>query len=394
MTNPRPTPMEQPMFTDTAPKSGTIGLPATSNILDHRFPLTPEGASLLVERGFRVLMQKGAAEGIHYKDEAYTARGVEICDRAQALACDIVIYLSDLTLKDAKALRRGCLFLTYEHLAAKDVPVLKVLLERKIITLDLAQIADESGRRPFADIIHEIDGRAAMSVASSLLADSVHGKGILLGGVAGVVPCEVMIIGSGVAAVAAARTAVGLGAVVRMFDNNTYRLRHALDVLGPGVVGSSVHPKVYNTALSTADVVVATDTQSTQCTIDTERMRLMKRGVIAFDLTSEPGTFFPAMQQVNLDLATAGYNEPTEPTRLCYINAGNAVPRTMAMALSNTFATMLDGILVCEGVTNALKLNAGLRRSAVTFLGQCVSPRAAAMLGIRGMDLNLFIQFT
>ena len=100
----------------------------------------------------------------------------------------------------------------------------------------------------------EVDGRAAMAVASSLLADAIHGKGILLGGVTGIVPCEVTIIGSNMTACAAARSAIGLGATVRMFDNDGYRLREALLQLGPGVTGSSLHPRVFENALRSAPV--------------------------------------------------------------------------------------------------------------------------------------------
>lgn len=394
MSNSRPTPQESPSRTDTAPRAGTIGLPAASHIMDHRFPLTPEGAGLLVDRGFRVLVERGAAAGIHYSDAAYTARGAEIVERPLALGCDIVIMLQFPGVADARLLRRGGLLLTNVRPGGDILPAVRSLIERKTICLDIENIGDENGRLPFADILREIDGRAALAVASALLADSIHGKGILLGGVAGVVPCEVCIVGSGMAARAAAQSAIGQGATVRMFDSDTYSLRRATDAIGPGVIGSSLHPKVFESALTTADVVVVTDTRPPGFSVGIELMRTMKRGVIAFDLTSRPGSAFPAMATVNLDLASPSDTDPTDPVRMCYINAGNAVPRTVAMALGNTFANMLDGILVCDGVTNALRLNAGLRRAAVTFLGQCTNQRLAAALGLRPIDINLFIQFS
>ncbi|MDE5929885.1 MAG: alanine dehydrogenase, partial [Muribaculaceae bacterium] len=123
------------------------------------------------------------------------------------------------------------------------------------IALDLIENSDS--RKPFADILNEIDGRAALAIASSLLADSVHGKGILMGGVAGIVPCEVTVLGSGFDALAAARTAIGLGATVRMFDNDSYSLREADRMLGPAVITSAMHPRVLVSALRSADVVVA-----------------------------------------------------------------------------------------------------------------------------------------
>lgn len=390
-----PAPLEELLSTTALNRTISIGLPAAAGIMEHRFPLTPEAAGMLVGRGFSVRMERDAARHIHYPDEAYLRQGVEITDRAAAFGSDIVVYLPVLSASDARKMRRGSLLLGFMHGGDDAAAGIKVLLERNIIAMALDLVADDAGKLPFADILHEIDGRAAIAIASSLLADAIHGKGILLGGVAGVVPCEVMIIGSDIAACAAAETARGLGATVRMFDDNTYRLREALRLLGPGVISSAPHPRVFGSALASADIVVATDTADPRRTrVDSELAAGMKRGVITFDLTSAPGSAFPSMTLVDLDMASPADNSMTRPGRVCYINAGNAVPRTVAMAMSNTFVTMLDDILVCDGVSNALRLKAGLRRAAYTFLGKCVNASVARSLGVRHFDINLFMQFS
>ena len=364
-----PIPLEELLSAKTGKRSVVIGLPAAGGVVEHRFPLTPEGAGMLVSRGFCVKMEKGAAEYIHYSDAAYARCGVEIVERAEALAADIVVYLPPMEVADARRLKKGSLLLSFIH-------------------------NREAGHRPFADILHEIDGRAAIAIASSLLADAVHGKGILLGGVAGVVPCEVMVIGSDMAAVAAAKGAIGMGAIVRIFDDNIYRMREAAAMLGPGAICSSLHPRVFENGLRSADIVVATDTAPRCGVVGADLVGTMKRGVICFDLTSAPGSAFPSLPLVDLDLASPSDNSVSEPTRLCYINAGNAVPRTVAMALSNTFVTMLDDLTVCDGVANALKLKDGLRKAAYTFLGKCVNPVVARIAGLRSVDINLFLQFS
>ncbi len=389
-----PIPLEELLRVNADTRKATIGLPASQSAGDHRFPLTPEGAGQLVERGFRVLMQRGAADHIHYPDEAYARCGVELVERPEALGADIIIYLAALSCADARLVKRGALRLTFMQAGEETRLQLEMLMRRHVIVLDLGRITDERGNRPFADILREIDGRAAIAVASSLLADAVHGKGILLGGVAGVIPCEVVTIGADMAACAAARSAIGLGATVRMFDNDVYRLRDALMQLGPGVTGSSLHPRVFESALRSADIIVATDVQSRNAVINAATTQILKRGVICFDLSKHPGRAFPSLQAIDLDLASPSDNDPSATGRLCYINAGNAVPRTVAMALSNTFTAMLDDILVCDGVANALKLNNGLRRAAVLFLGKCVDPDTARVLGVRPVDINLFLQFS
>ncbi len=388
-----PTPLEEMLQTDAVARQVTIGLPASTAMLDHRFPLTPEGAGQLVSRGFRVLMERGAASHIHYSDNDYSRCGVEIVSRDEALGSDVVVYLSSMRSTDARKLKRGSLLLTFLHSTSDDAETLRLLLEKHIIALALDLMTDDAGRHPFVDILREIDGRAAIAIASSLLADAIHGKGILLGGVAGVNPCEVMIIGSDMAACAAAQSAIGLGARVSLFDNNVYRLRDTLRILGPGASGSTLHPRVFENSLRSADIVIATDNDRSS-SINSDMVGMMKRGVICFDLCCEAGKAFPSMQVVDLNLASPADNENTSPVRLCYVNAGNAVPRTMAMAMSNTFVTMLDDILIHDGVANALRLNMGLRSAAYIFLGKCVNRRVASLLGFRYVDINLIVQFS
>ena len=368
----------------------SLGLPKCFDLSERRFPLTPEGARVLVEQGFSVRMESGAADSIHYTDNQYASAGVKICSRAEALGADIVIHLAPLNRSDVKMVRKGALLLTLLSLKHLTRETLDALLERHVISLAIDLIRDDRGNYPFADILDEVDGRAAMARASSFLADSVHGKGILLGGVAGVGPCEVTVIGSGIGACAAATSASGAGALVRMFDHDVYRLREATRMLGPNVVASAMHPRVVENALRTADVVVYTDVVP-RPTFDSETIAVMKRGVIIFDLTDTPGEAFPSLPTIDLALASPLDISPTEPSRACYINAGSAAARTAAMALSNTFATMFNQLVDCEGVTNALNLYPGMQRAAVTFLGKVVNQRVAAAIGHRAVDIRIFL---
>ena len=388
-----PIPLEEVLKATTVTRQAVIGLPASRGMLDHRFPLTPEGAGMLVARGFRVKMERGAAEHIHYGDDAYARCGVEITERAATLAADIIVYLPALDTTDARMIKRGSLLLTFMHADEGDAEVLRILLRRHVIALALELLTDDAGRFPFADILKEIDGRAAIAIASSLLADAVHGKGILLGGVAGVVPCEVTVIGSDIAARAAARSAIGLGAMVRMFDDDVYSLREATLELGPGVIASALHPRVLSGALRSADIVVVTSTVR-PVVLGADAVSEMKRGVVCFDISRGERPAFPSLPEADLAMASPADTDPANPLRLCYINAGNAVARTAAMALSNTLLKMLADIVTCDGASNALKLKPGLRVAAYTFLGKPVNERIARLLGMRATDINIFLQFS
>lgn len=381
-----PVEQEAPAAVASGRRRITIGLPACCDTAEKRFPLTPEAAGMLVERGFVIKIEKGAAGVIHYSDAAYERCGVEAVSRRESLGCDIVIHLAPLQPADIRAMRRGSMLLTLLHASRRSVAEVKALLDRHIISIALDLVEDSHGNRPFADILAEIDGLAAVAIASSLLADAVHGKGILLGGVAGVVPCETTVIGSGIAACSAARSASGFGSVVRIFDNDIYSLREATRDLGPRAVGSVLHPRTLEAALRTADIIIYAGTAD-PFAIDAEMAAVMKKGVIAFDLTCDYGHAFPSLPCFDLASASAS----TSSGRCCYVNAGSAVPRTAAMALSNTLLTMLGDIVTCDGVVNALKLQPGLQRAACTFMGRPVNSSVASVAGMRATDINIYL---
>ncbi len=389
---PIPAPAMAPV--KTSRRRLTIGLPRSADAAERRFPLTPEGAAMLIERGLGVNMEAGASESIHYTDTRYSAAGVSIVRRPSALGCDMVISLAPPSVDDIRAMRRGAvLFMLFDasRLSAEST---RALLDRHIIVIAIDLIRDDAEHTPFADILAEIDGRAALACAGSLLADSVHGKGILLGGIAGIVPCEVTVIGSGIAARAAARAASGAGAMVRMFDNDVYRLRDASRELGSWVITSAIHTHVLHNALRSADVVVYTGCQPADVVIGSDVAATMKKGVIVFDLTNGRGAAFPSMQTVDLAKASPAGTGNKINTRLCYINAGGAVPRTAAMALSNTFFTLLTRVVDFDSIDNALKFIPGLQCAALAFLGKAVNPAFARIADVRSVDINIFLNLS
>ena len=386
-----PTPVEQPCETMTSRRSLTIGLPTCCDPAERRFPLTPEGAGRLIGRGFRVRMQEGAAASIHYHDASYVRAGVEIVSRKEALGCDIVIHPAAMSPADITAMRRGAMLLTMLRSAASDAMSIRQLLARHILAIALDLVEDSEGNTPFADILAEIDGRASVAIASSLLADARRGKGILLGGVAGIVPCETLIIGSGIAACAAALSAMGLGSTVRIFDNDVYSLRRASRQLGGSVITSSLHPRTLEGALRSADVVIVTPTRE-KFALHADTVAVMKKGVVTFDLNPDAdGSAFPSMFPVDLAMASAVEASGRIDGRICFVHAGNAVARTAAMALSNTLLTFMESIVGCEGPANALKLHPGMQKATLTFFGKIVNPRVAATMRTRSVDIAIYL---
>lgn len=400
------TPLEAPAEVSTPKKKASVGLPRCLNSAEKRFPLTPEAVGALTRLGFSVLMESGAASYIHYADAAYVRAGARIVSRREALQADIVIHLAPLAIADIRMLRRGALLLSLANFnRAQGAEVVRELVDRRVINIAIDLVRDERGNRPFGDILSEIDGRSAMTIAASMLADPVNGKGILLGGIAGVIPCEVTVIGSCLAACAAARSAMGLGAVVRLFDDDVYRLRTALRQLGDGVIGSSLHPHVLENALRTADVVVVTD-RSAPLPVEGNVDGILKRKVLLFDLSETPGAAFPMTRMMDLGALDQGSCKETTgfaaindmaqrpPRRICFVNPGSTVPRTAAMALSDTFITLLNNIADCEGNGAMLPLTPGLQAATLTFMGKAVNERVARLAGMRCTDIRLLLSLS
>lgn len=390
--------LEQPARIEVKQSGITLGLPRNPDHGDRRFPLTPEAVrTLKQDYRFKVFVEEGAGHEIHYSDDAYASRGARICSRDEALRADIVVTAAPLSTIDIRKMRRNATLWTVIEPELLDRPMVEALLERSITTLSLTALQRPDGHRPVGDILDEVDGRAAVSVAAGFLADGVHGKGILLGGVTGIMPCEVVIIGAGTAAIAAAASAKGLGAIVRIFDNDPCRLRQAENVLGHTVIGSSLHREVYIGALHSADIIINTvkTDPSPAAIIDSADTPQLKKGAILFDFnTTSQIDVFPALKRI--DLSPAVENLPSLTERRCFVNPGSAVPRTSAMALSNAIVPMLADIAMADDRTfmDAVRMNSFLSTGLVTFGGKLINRVTAVATGLKWVDPSLFLHLS
>lgn len=392
---PSPTPLEQVLEVGQLRRHLSLGIPTPRGANERRFALTPEAVGMLSDSGIEVLLEAGAGSAIHYDDARYAAAGARIVNRPAALGCDIVLHLSPIPAADVRLLRRGALLLTLLNERAIDPAAIEALVQRSVISLALDLVSDTDDHRPFADILAEVDGIAAVTLAAAAMADPHSGKGILLGAVPGIVPCEVTVIGASIAGRAAARAAIGAGATVRIFDNNTYTLRRALTYIGAPVIASVLNPRVLTSALRTADIVVAAEAAD----ITTDMVEVMKKGAIVYDLVPSPSRVFPHIPVVDIAAAAPEQRHVLtdrngNPSRTCFLNPGAAVPRTCAMAISNAFVSMMRDILTCDGVTNAIRLNPGMQAAVCTFLGRLTNHALARRCALRYVDIHILVQLS
>ena len=390
----QPEQLEQLFKVKEGTRRFTLGMPTSANTECPLTLLTPEGASMLVSQGIEVLIEKGTGKSIHYDDSRYSRAGVQIASRQETLGCDVVLYGGRITPEEAKLLKPHSILLTLSQVLSMQAETVQIMLGRRTTVIALDLVRDRRGLCPLADILGEVSGRAAIASATSFLAEPEVGKGILLGGVAGINPCEVVILGTGMAALAAARSAIGLGGMVRLFDSDPYCLRTAMAELGPAVIGSAMHPVVLGHALSSADVVIATPL-SRRFAIGESVLENMKKGVIIFDLNDHEGIsgIFPTLQCINAASAIRSGVEPG--SNVCFVNPVGCVPRTAAMALTNDIVPVIDRLLGSgRGLMNVLKTDSGLRSSVLLFRGRVVSREAADRLGMKWIDINLLLSFS
>lgn len=390
----QPEQLEQLFRTIDGRRRFTLGMPVSRGTDCPLTLLTPEGVSMLVSQGIEVKVEKGVGRTIHYEDSRYSRTGAEVTGRTATLNCDVVVYAGRLTVDEAMQLKPHAVLLTLLDSRPFKPETAQALLNRRVTVMALDRVRDHRGLYPLADILGEVSGRAAIATAVSMMADPVAGKGILIGGVAGVNPCEITILGTGMAALAAARSAIGLGGMVRLFDSDPYCLRTAIAELGPAVIGSALHPTVLGHALAAADVVIATRI-SRHFTIDDSVIDNMKRGVIIIDLNHREGIsgVFPTLQCLDI---RAALERNTEPGRnVCLINPTGTVPRTAAMAMTNDIVPIIDRIFGSgRGLMNVLKTDEGLRASTVLFLGRVVNREVADSLMTKWIDINLLLSFS
>ena len=383
----QPTPQEQPQAVTSHQRHLTLGIPAP--IRDRRLPLTPEAAAIIGEYGIEVRIQRGAGAFVNYPDERYAAAGARLTDRAEALDCDIVVSVEAPSAEDTSRIRRGAVLLTLEP-QVDNAFALKALLERRVCAISMRRIQDSQTRHPFSDILGEIAGRAAVTMAASRLAevdaDTTVGKGILIGGIAGIVPCEIVIIGSGIPAHAAASAALGLGATVRLFDDDTYGLRTALDACGGRLICSAMQPHVLQSAIAMADVIILTHTAMPYM-ISAASMSAAKRGVLIYDITDFD--ISPLTSTTNVDLADTATSHARPNGVVSFRNLSAAVPRTTAMALSNALISLLPDLVDTRGVNSIANLRSGIQRAVYTCMGYVTDADLARSMSRQYIDIAL-----
>ncbi len=373
-------------------KKLTIGIPREKQHIEQRVSLTPEAVEVLVDNGHEVLLESKAGEGARYNDTDYSECGAFIIEsKKQLLNADIIIKVSPLEIKEIDMLKGNQVVLSSVHITKQSEDYIRGLMDKKVTAFAIEQIKDEHDCYPVIQSMSAISGISAISIAAELLSNQSGGKGVLLGGISGITPTEVIIIGADTVAEFAARAAIGLGALVKVFDNSPQKLEELQRCLGQRLHTSIFHPKVLKRALKSADVVIGAlnlwDT-GPRYFVTEDMVKEMKKGSVIIDLSIDQGGCIETSEYRTLPDATyikhnvIHYTVPNLPSR---------VARTASIALSNILSPILVTAGSSGGFKPFLKANLGVRNSIYIYNGILTNEFLGNQFGIPSKDINLLM---
>ncbi len=373
-------------------KHMSIGIPHDIIDDEKRVGLTPEAVKILTDAGNEVFMERGAGDDAGFTDREYSENGAMVAETTQKIYdCDIIIKIAPFTQKEASILKGGQTVISFMNAATMNEETLSLLMRKRVTALASEKISDADGTLPVVESMSEISGITSVLLASEYLSTTSGGKGVMLGGVTGVTPTEVIIIGANTAGEYAARAALGLGAIVRIFDTSVHRLRNFQNLLGQRLYTSTFHPQVLQKALKSADVLIgalATDILMPWFYVTEEMVRGMKRGSVIIDLSVDTGGCVETSE-------TRTLRDPIyEKHGVVHYSAWNLpsrVPKTASIALSNVFRPLMQEIADAGGLTPMIKFNNGLRSGVYIYNGILTNEVLGQKFGILSKDINLLL---
>lgn len=385
-------PQEEMLEVGRRKKRLSIGIPKESSRFENRVALTPQGVELLVENGHTVLFESGAGDRAHYFDHDFAECGAEIIkDKAHVLKADIVLKVSSLTDDEIGHLESNQLIISLLNLYNQSRESIQRMLDRRLNAIAFELLKDDNGCYPVIRSMSEIEGGAAVMVASEYLSKAHNGKGVLLGGVTGISPTELVILGAGTASEYAARAALGLGATVKVFDNSYHRLRDLERNLGQRIFTSVLHPQALTKALQSADAVLGSlrylhSGKSYMVTED--QIAQMKPGSILIDLCMDEGGSFESSKCTNFDHPVFTKHGVIH---YCVPNIASRVSRTASIALSNIFAPIILRLGESGGVHHLIKKDVGLSNGMYLYKGILTNSHIGRYFNIPYKDIGLLM---
>jgi len=384
-------PKEEMLEIQRKEKKITVGVPSDLPNVEYRVPLTPQAVDLLVSYGHDIFIERGAGKYANYSDEEYIEAGAFITENKEVIFnCDIIIRIAPFNCQEVDLLKGNQTIFSNLQIESHTTETLEKLAQKKVTCIAYEYFENDNGYMPFVHQMSQISGIAAITIASEYLSTSRGGKGVLFGDVSGITPAELVIIGSGTAAEYAARAALSLGVVVKIFDTSVEDLSRLEEKLGQRIFSSVLYPKVLKKSLVSADVVIgAMPFNSTiKFKVSEELIEQMKEGAVIIDLNISQGGCFETSRQTNLENPIFKNHGVIH---YCVPNMPSLVARTASIAMSNILIPTLLAVAVNGGVDPYLKNSRGFRKGVYLYHGILTNRDMGFRFNLPVKDIDLLL---
>jgi alanine dehydrogenase len=379
---------------DIKPKGARlhIGIPREVAFQENRIALTPDAVSVLVSNGHDVTIEHNAGEAAHYGDRDYSEAGARIVyEREEVFKAPILVKSAPVIDEDLPLLQHGQMIISPIHLTVLKAELLQKMMDKRITAISFENLKDDSGTYPIVRSMSEIAGSASMLIAGQYLSSANHGKGVLLGGISGIAPTKVIIIGAGIVGEHAARAALALGASVKVFDNSIYRLKRLQNNVGHRLWTSVIEPRMLAKQLKTCEVAIgalSSETGRTPIVVTEEMVSNMRTGAVIIDVSIDRGGCFETS-----DITT--HESPIYVKygviHYCVPNIPSGFARTASQAISNVLMPLLLEAGEDGGFEQMVWHQIHLRSGIYMFKGALTNFYLSERFNLKYTDLNLLI---
>jgi alanine dehydrogenase len=369
-----------------------IGIPKETSFQENRIALTPDAVSVLVANGHRVIMESKAGEGASYSDRDYSDAGAKIANsKKEVFESDLLVKSAPVSEEELDLLKPHQFIISPIHLAAMKKQILEKMIEKKITALSFENLKDDSGHNPIVRSMSEIAGSAVMLIAGQYLSNANNGKGVLVGGISGIPPTKVIIIGAGIVGEQAARTALAMGASVKVFDNSIYRLKRLQNNIGVRLYTSVIEPGILSKQLKTCDVAVGALSSSggrTPVVVTEEMVSKMRPGSVIVDVSIDHGGCF---ETSSLTTHKSPVFRKYDVIHYCVPNIPSGFARTASQSISNVLMPLMLEMADEGGFENLVWYKINIRSGIYLFKGALTNFHLSERFDLKFTDLNLLI---
>ena len=369
----------------------TIGIPKESQHQERRICLTPDAVNAITAHGHKVLIEAGAGGGASFTDADYADAGAIISrDTKKVFGCPIVLKVEPPTLAEINMINPQTTLISALQIKTQSKEYFEELAKKRITAVAFEFIRDEEGKFPAIRSLSEIAGISSVLIAAEIMTATNGGNGLMFGNISGVPPVEVVIIGAGTVGEYAARSALGLGASVRVFDNSLTKLRQIQTNLNNTVYTSTLQPKNLLKALKRCDVAIGAvrGRERAPVVVSQTMVENMKKGAVIIDVSIDMGGCFETSEVTSHDKPTTEkfgvihYGVPNMPARY---------PKTASVSISNIFTPYLLKIGEDGGLENSLRFDKGLRNGLYMYHGILTSKAVGEWFELKFSDINFLI---